>query len=88
MPLTRDDMNEHGARLFRIPDVPEHRQQVFDVVPINGTHIVESEFLKQRSTGHQTTGVFLGEACRTFNRFRKMLRHFFREMPEAAIRLG
>ena len=60
--LLGDDVNEDGA-LLGLAHVLQDRQQVVEVVPVDGPHVVEAQLLEPGPALPQVAGIFL-HACR------------------------
>ncbi len=61
--LLGDDMDEDRA-LFGVADIFEDGQEVVEIVPVDGAHIVEAELLEERAAGEEGAREFLGAAGR------------------------
>ncbi len=76
---------DEDRSFIRVPHIPQDRQKVIQIVPVNRAHIVETHLFKERSASRHAAGIFFGAACFFLKRFRKHLRDMFCKVPEPAI---
>ena len=86
--LFRYDVDQDRTRLLGIADVLQYRQQVIDVVAVDGSDVEKAELLEQGAAGDQAAGVFLGALGRLFDRARELLGQLAPQMAHRAIGLG
>ena len=73
--LFRDDVQQDRPGFLCLAQVPQHRQQVVQVVAVDGADVVEAHFLEQGPAGQDAAGVFLGPARGAFQPAREVLGH-------------
>ena len=82
--LLRDDMNEDGA-FACIADVLQHGQKMVEVVTVDGTDVVKTEFLEQRAAGRHAARIFLSAAGAFLDALREELGNFLGEVADRTI---
>ena len=81
--LLRDHVQE--LRPLKMADVVQRGKQHVQIVAINGTDVIETEFLEQRARRDHALDVFLG-ALGEFQHWRHALQHLFAAAPHGGIK--
>mmetsp|Transcript_20625 Transcript_20625/g.44893 ORF Transcript_20625/g.44893 Transcript_20625/m.44893 type:complete len:251 (+) Transcript_20625:1572-2324(+) len=82
VPFNGLDVKEDWFVVGRIPELFQNRNQVVEIVAVNGANIVESQFLKECTTGNETTGVFINTLVNALHIFRQKFVERFCKVTE------
>ena len=63
------DMDQHGAADIGVADVFQHRQEVIEIMSVDGADVIEAEFLEQCAAVNIGAGVLDGAGDRAFDGF-------------------
>ncbi len=85
--LLRDHVNQHRAGLLRIAYVLQHRQEMIEIVTVDGTDVVKAQLLEQGAAGDHAAGIFLGPLRSLLERAGEFLGHHAGEMAQRAVGL-
>ena len=82
--LLRHHMHQHGAG-FAVAHIFQNRQQMVEIVTIDGADIIKSEFFEQGSAGPETARIFFRAFGLVVEKFRQMGRQLFGGLANTAI---
>ena len=78
-------MDQHRARVARVAHVLEHRQEVGQLVAVDGPDVIEPQLLEQGAAGRHPARVLLGALGRHLQRARQLARELLADMAQAAV---